>query len=105
MPRPRSPGVVWPDCTPTWTSTSENSLIWARLMAGSEARAQALPHDVERRERRSRAGSPSVNATRIRAQARAPSRVGTGIVMPSATKNSVMKKSRSDVTLAVTSSA
>ena len=32
-------------------------------------------------------------------------RPGIGIVMPSATKNSVMKKSRSVVTLAVTSSA
>ena len=31
--------------------------------------------------------------------------VGSGIVMPNATKNSVMKKSRSVVTLAVTSSA
>ena len=31
---PATPGVVWPDCTPTWISTSENSLIWARLMAG-----------------------------------------------------------------------
>ena len=31
--------------------------------------------------------------------------LGTGIVIPSATKNSVMKKSRSVVTLAVTSSA
>ncbi|MFK4569440.1 hypothetical protein ABIF94_000876 [Bradyrhizobium ottawaense] len=32
-------------------------------------------------------------------------RPGTGMVMPSATKNRVMKKSRSVVTLAVTSSA
>ena len=32
-------------------------------------------------------------------------RLGIGMVMPSATKNSVMKKSRSVVTLAVTSSA
>ncbi|MGY3293448.1 hypothetical protein ACVWWP_006515 [Bradyrhizobium sp. LM3.6] len=32
-------------------------------------------------------------------------RPGTGMVMPRATKNSVMKKSRSVVTLAVTSSA
>ena len=31
--------------------------------------------------------------------------VGIGMVMPSATKNSVMKKSRSVVTFAVTSSA
>ena len=31
--------------------------------------------------------------------------LGIGIVMPNATKNSVMKKSRSVVTLAVTSSA
>ena len=32
---PAMPGVVWPDCTPTWISTSENSLICARLIAGS----------------------------------------------------------------------
>ena len=29
-------GVTWLDCTPTWISTRENSLIWARLMAGSK---------------------------------------------------------------------
>ena len=28
-------GWTWFDCTPTWISTSENSLIWARLIAGS----------------------------------------------------------------------
>ena len=27
--------LVWPAATPTWISTSENSLICARLMAGS----------------------------------------------------------------------
>ena len=32
---PATPGVVWPDCTPICSSTSENSLICARLMAGS----------------------------------------------------------------------
>ena len=45
-----------------------------------------------------------VNTTRMSASPSTDG-VGTGMVMPSATKNSVMKKSRSEVTFAVTSTA
>ena len=96
---------VWmcPATTPVWITTSENSLICARLIAGSR---------LARRPCFIRYSGVNVVATRlitVKAAMTSASPItdqpGIGIVMPSATKNSVMKKSRSVVTLAVTSSA
>ena len=66
-----------------------------KIDGGQQARAQTLPHHVERREHRhepARQREGHENSARPSTEA-----VGSGIVMPSATKNSVMKKSRSDV--------
>src|SRR3954464_10227757 len=95
--------LIWPAATPVWITTSENSLIWARLIAGSR---------LARKPCFSRYSGVKVVITRlitVNAAMMSASPItepfGIGIVMPSATKNSVMKKSRSVVTFAVTSSA
>ena len=99
--------AVWvlmcPAVMPVWITTSENSLICARLIAGSR---------LARRPCFSRYSGVKVVTTRLTTVKAAmmsaspiTDRLGIGMVMPSATKNSVMKKSRSVVTFAVTSSA
>ena len=91
-----------PAALPSASSTSESSLIWDRLIAGSR-----LPRWPRRNAWstgttvRSRLAITNRLTTSIHS---AMSHVGTGMDMPRPTKNSVTKKSRRLVTLAMTSS-
>ncbi len=99
----QSRASICSDCTPTWISTRENSLIWPRLIAGSRLARKPCFIGIERRKDGDEPAHQRESNNDEREQDDANARHRDHHAQ--ATKNSVMKKSRKAVTRAVTSSA
>src|SRR5687768_8774597 len=93
-------GPMWPKETPRLAMTRENSEIWARLRVATKA--ARLPPPVRAISGKMVAKREKMVKPTTRATGPIMEAVGTMIFIPSDTKNSVMKKSRSGSVLAVT---